>query len=368
MVTPSSTPFGHPRWFRRAALGAALAMGLASLTAGCGGSHRAKPPAVSRPAIAAHGLAALGDSYSAGEGAGPYLDGTDVAGDECLRSNQAYGPLLDTDKRLGTLTFVACSGASTIDLLRANHEYPLEHGQIGAIPAPTKTVTLTIGGNDAGFSSVLISCISGHIGPITVFPHFLEPQAACHSNASLRQTISARLAALAAPSNSSKTTIGAAGTPIVAISTLLADIHARAPQAHIYLLGYPALFGSFSGSCHLGTIDATHVPLIGSVGVAITISAADASWINAVAGQLNASLKAGVAAVNALDVPATFVDVSAQFEGHRLCDPGSSWIAPVSGTANVKTRTAKLDPSAFHPTGVGQRDGYEAALVRAGAG
>jgi hypothetical protein len=334
--------------------------------AGCSDSRTSHPPPTPSPTVPAQGYSALGDSYSSGDGAGAYLPGTDVSSDRCLRSSNAYPPLLEADRALGTFTFVACSGATTGDLIKANHDYASERAQISDIPVHTKTVTLTIGGNDAGFSSVLVSCISGHIGPITVFPHLLKPTESCHTNASLRNAISFRLKALGAPSGSATTATGASGNRIVPIAALLADIHARAPQAHVYLVGYPALFGSFSGSCHLGTVDVKHVPLLGSFGVAITISAADASWLNTVAGQLNETLETAVTSATASGVPTTFVEVSPFFEGHRLCDRATSWIAGVSGTADVKTRSAKLDASAFHPTVEGQRGGYETALLRAG--
>jgi hypothetical protein len=47
---------------------------------------------------------ALGDSYSSGEGDPPYELGSDVQGDTCHRSQQAYGPLID-----GALKLVGCS-------------------------------------------------------------------------------------------------------------------------------------------------------------------------------------------------------------------------------------------------------------------
>ncbi len=357
----------------------AIATALAVVTAGCS-SPAAKPSQPSSPArpapsttAPASGYAALGDSYSAGDGAGDYLPGTDVSGNHCLRSRQAYAPLLDSTRGLGDLTFVACSGATTSDLLAANHQRNVsavngrvEPAQISAIPVHTKTVTLTIGGNDAGFSAVLANCITGRIGPITVFPRLLEKTNGCHDDTALRQAVTARLGALDGAAGAAVT--GATGTPIVAVSTLLADIHARAPQAHVYLLGYPALFGAFTGSCHIGTVDVTHVPLVGTVGVGITITAADAAWLNTAAGQLNEVLQSAAAKAAATDVKATFVPVSSRFQGHRLCDSGVSWIVPVSGSADVKTRSAKLSSSALHPTASGQRDGYAAALIAAEVG
>jgi GDSL-like Lipase/Acylhydrolase family len=341
-----------------------------SLIAGCSGSTRetARPSASpARPTVPPHGYAALGDSYSAGDGAGAYFPDTDVAGNRCLRSRQAYGPLLDADASLGSLTFVACSGATTSDLVSPNHQRNVDAGsgqveaaQISAIPVHTKTITLTIGGNDAGFSSVLASCIRAKIGPITVFPHVLQSSKdGCHNNASITGAVSARLRALAGQSGTST----ASRTPIVAVTKLLAGIHARAPQAHVYLLGYPALFGTFSGSCHIGSVNVKRVPLFGNVRVAISITAADARWLNTMAGQLNDVLKKSVTAAR---VPATFVDVTSRFAGHRLCDSATSWIASVSGTADAKAHTAQLTPDVFHPTAAGQLHGYEAALISSG--
>lgn len=88
--------------------------------------------------------AALGDSYSSGVGTGSYtLDSA------CKRGIYAY-PYLWAQRHAGTtLSFVACSGAKTADLL-AN--------QIQAVTPSTTLVTMTIGGNDIGFASLIEQC------------------------------------------------------------------------------------------------------------------------------------------------------------------------------------------------------------------
>ena len=100
--------------------------------------------AVSAGAASAEQYAALGDSYSSGVGTGSYtLDSA------CKRSVYAY-PYLVAQKRANTsLTFVACSGAKTSDLL-AN--------QLSAVTSTTSIVTLTIGGNDIGFADLIYRC------------------------------------------------------------------------------------------------------------------------------------------------------------------------------------------------------------------
>lgn len=96
------------------------------------------------PAAGGDSYVALGDSYSSGVGTGSYtLDSA------CKRSVYAY-PYLYTQKHPGTaLTFVACSGAKTSDLLAK---------QIQAVTSATTLVTMTIGGNDIGFANLIYQC------------------------------------------------------------------------------------------------------------------------------------------------------------------------------------------------------------------
>jgi hypothetical protein len=88
--------------------------------------------------------AALGDSYSSGVGTGSY-----TLNSACKRSVYAY-PYLWTQKHAGTaLSFVACSGAKTSDVLST---------QIQSVTSATTLVTLTIGGNDIGFANLIYQC------------------------------------------------------------------------------------------------------------------------------------------------------------------------------------------------------------------
>ena len=90
--------------------------------------------------------AALGDSYSSGNGAGSYLDDT-----ACERSANAY-PELYAQQSGATLDFQACSGATVADVL---------NNQLATLSPATTLVSVTVGGNDAGFTNVLANCILG---------------------------------------------------------------------------------------------------------------------------------------------------------------------------------------------------------------
>ncbi|MDO9352631.1 MAG: SGNH/GDSL hydrolase family protein [Solirubrobacteraceae bacterium] len=88
-----------------------------------------------------------GDSYTSGNGAGgPYAS--------CTRSDKTWGQLYAANLRTKGITVnvnnVACAGGVLKDL----------DAQISAITPETDLVALTIGGNDVGFTSIVISCFT----------------------------------------------------------------------------------------------------------------------------------------------------------------------------------------------------------------
>lgn len=104
---------------------------------------------------------AMGDSFSSGEGVSPFEYGTDVGGtNECHRSSRAYPRLLQNDPTLdlGRAIFVACSGATTDNILNGQWNEP---AQINALSEDTEAVTITIGGNNVGFKDFATACTIG---------------------------------------------------------------------------------------------------------------------------------------------------------------------------------------------------------------
>jgi hypothetical protein len=313
------------------------------------------------------GYVALGDSYSSGEGAGQYGWNSQLPNDNCDRSPNAYGPLLDSDRALGPLTFVACSGAITADMFDPNHEGNInintnqpEDPQLNALTADTKTVTLTMGGNDVGFGHVLAQCLFGEITSLYHIGH-----AGCAHDTSLTETVYSRLRAL--EGTGSATTPG--GEKIHSLLSILEAIHSRASKAKIYLAGYPRLFGSFKGECGVGTIYVNNVPVIGYGAVAVKITGSDAAWLNQTGSLLMQVVNDAVASAQMEGIPVTAVDPNPEFASHRLCDTGTSWIFGVSGTANYKDQAhSQIDAWSFHPTVSGQNLGYEAAFLKTSIG
>lgn len=307
---------------------------------------------------------ALGDSYSSGEGAFHYYPDSDnpATFDTCHRSTRAYSLLLDVDRKLGAMSFAACSGAVTDDLYHTNPLNPNEPAQLDHIGAATKTVTITIGGNDADFVHVISQCVDGPQSPGTF---------GCSQNARLKRTINNELLGLAGTS-SGQIHIG---RPIHALSAVYRDIHSRAPKATIYVAGYPRLFGSSqkpfpaykkapSGkACIVGTTQYQGPQSLGKkVTLTFRIDYLDALWIDDQGNRLNRLIQAQVASAQSAGVPIQYVSPRL-FDGHGLCDTMVSWLHGLEFVGAPTNPTPA--PSSFHPTGTGQHEGYELAFLGA---
>lgn len=108
---------------------------------------------------------------------------------------------------------------------------------------------------------------------------------------------------------------------MVSLPRILTAIHARAPQAKIFVTGYPELFGTSSK--------------VFGTKLACPVAVADRSVVNALAVQLNAVIKDSAAAARAAGVTVTYVGVAGAFDGHGLCD------------SRVPFITSALHPNAF---------------------
>ena len=243
---------------------AALIMGLAAGIIGTG------IPAQAAPAV---NYVALGDSYASGVGAGS------VSG-SCGQSPNAYPALWATASSPASFKFAACSGASTSDVISS---------QLSSLSSSTTLVSITIGGNDVGFSSIMETCV-------------LESTSSCES-------------AVSAAEQYANTTLPGQ------LNTTLADIRSHAPNAKIIVLDYPDFYDL-------------------SVSVCIGLSRGDHQALDNGINDLDGVIQ--TAAVNNGD---TFADVRGQFSGHELCD-GSSWLHSITlpiGNSYHPTATGQKD-------------------------
>src|SRR5579871_2216979 len=100
---------------------------------------------------------ALGDSYTAA----PLVPRQLVGAGGCFRSDHDYPH--DVQRALNVASFadVSCTGATTDNMWR--HQGVLggsNPAQFLALPASTTLVSLGIGGNDIGFTTILLHCLS----------------------------------------------------------------------------------------------------------------------------------------------------------------------------------------------------------------
>ncbi len=235
------------------------------------------PLAVQAPAQSAGpSYVALGDSYASGVGTRSYInDGT-----SCQRSTYAYPYLLAQQKGY-TLNFKACSGATTSTVTSS---------QLSAVVSSTKYVTVSVGGNDAGFANVITECaqpgwMSDCDGAINSAQSFIN------------NTLPGRL------------------------NTLYGSIKSRAPSAVVVVTGYPRVF--MGEDCNAGT----------------WFSPSEQTRLNQTADLLNAKLSSAASAKGF-----KFANPTSRFVGHAVCD-SVEWINGLSNPVSESYHPNKLGQS-----------------------
>jgi lysophospholipase L1-like esterase len=210
--------------------------------------------AVLATAVPAHAAAptytAIGDSYSSGTGTREY----DPNSGSCQRSPYAF-PVLDAARIGATLTFAACSGATISGVLN----------QLGSLNATTGYVTVSAGGNDIGWASIVTQCAKPW--PYT-----------CWGDIDIAK-------------NKIRTTLPAS------LDQLYARIRTLAPNAKVVVVGYPRLFNG--EECNF----------------IARISPGEQAELNAAADLLSTTTQARAAAHGF-----RYVDARGAFTGHAVCD------------------------------------------------
>jgi lysophospholipase L1-like esterase len=215
------------------------------------------------PASAAGGVnyVALGDSYSSGLGAGAMISSSG----SCDRSTNAFSQLWASAHHPASYVSVACSGATTSTVIS---------GQLSALSASTTLASITVGGNDVGFSSTMETCVLSSTSTCVA--------AIDRDEALISSTLPGELA------------------------NVLSDIAGAAPNAMVVVLGYPNLYDLSKSSTCIG------------------LSTTDRTDLNQAAGELDAAIQAAATARGD-----AFVDVRPAFAGHNICD-SSPWLHSVN--------------------------------------
>jgi hypothetical protein len=211
-------------------------------------------------AQAAPSYVALGDSYASGDGTGVFYSGSG----NCYQSPDAYPPLIAAAQG-DSLSFEACSGATSANVIS---------NQLAPLTASTSLVTVQVGGDDAGFTTVMEDCAA-----------YIWECSGAISNADnyIEKTL---------PGN---------------LNTLYTDIRSRASTAKVVVLGYPRLFDSSGDTCGVNLL-----------------TTGNALKLNTTANELDSVIESEAAAHGF-----TFVDPRAAFSSHELCS-SSSWLNNVT--------------------------------------
>ncbi|WP_143590899.1 SGNH/GDSL hydrolase family protein [Thermoactinospora rubra] len=260
-----------------------------------------------------HIVAALGDSYSSGEGAGDYFASSDADHgtawwNACRRSNDAYsrkvvlpggttnlGTLADRFDANHELGFVACSGAMTWNAAGwdtprswdSPGNYKTGEGQFhemaqvksGVLDGNTTLVTLTLGGNDVvdgGAQGIFSKVVSACLAPGT------DPY--CASATSGQKAM--------------------IGVMVDNVEGVIREIRTRAQNAKIVLLGYPVPISLTRECAVLSTL----------------ITPDDAKAIADLVTHMGAKQKERVDALRAEGIPVYFAQPGNEFLLHGVCD------------------------------------------------
>ncbi len=228
---------------------------------------------------------ALGDSYSSGTGTRSYYDSG------CQKSTTSYPYLLRNAHPSWAFVHAACAGAKTGDLL-AN--------QVNSVTSDTNWVTYTIGGNDAGFSSVITECAK---------PSWASNCNGAIDNAQnyINNTLPGRL------------------------DQVNNAIKSRAPSAKVLPLDYPRIFNGTD--CNGGT----------------WFSGTEMTRLNQTADLLRTKISQAAARAGANFI---FRDVIPPFVGHAVCDGGGG-----SSTEWINGLSNPIGES-YHPKSTGHANGY----------
>ena len=265
-------------------------------------------PRCAKPHLPPAKFMALGDSYSSGLGGDGHFVGRALVYDydyykrqppgrekECSRNTHAYSRLLGARLKRKLVhtprTFIACQGDKTDDVLTK---------QVPHILPNTRLITISIGGNDMGFSTIVKHClIRGFNCTKSIQDHFGKKWE--------------KLAPLGAE-----------------LDKLYWAISQKALRARVVVIWYPALFSPADEVSHCGALDET-----------------DARNLNLAGTMLNRTIRQAVGRHQGY----TFVSTAGAFTHHGPCqDYGSNmWINPPIAFGNRK-------PFSMHPNRRGQAE------------
>ncbi|MGI5451805.1 SGNH/GDSL hydrolase family protein [Streptomyces sp. CA-249302] len=270
---------------------------------------------------------AMGDSYTAG----PEIPDQKGEPAGCDRSDRNYPSLVARRLGLKSADFqdVSCTGATIGNLTDVQGtDDGANQAQLSALSDETRLVTLGIGGNDIGFSSMIKQCVKQGV----VYYALGGGSRADDGDADAP----CRERYVSGGTDEVQEKIKAADEQL---ARALGEVRQRAPEARVYVVGYPAILPAESSGC----------------GRAMGLAPGDVSYLHEKEQQLNAMLRA-----RAKTAGVRYVDTYTPSVGRDACSTrGERWIEPLIPRAAA---------AAVHPNERGERGMADAVLKTLGTG
>jgi hypothetical protein len=255
---------------------------------------------------------AMGDSYASGEGlqsnATTYISPSN--NDGCHRSATAYPALVAASLNVnlgqfetyGSGGFVACSGATSKDLLKGENGEP---AQLSALSSATRWVTVTVGGDDLHFSNVLLACLDLRASVIVRRTSRSYTQSGVvRESKTCDEYVASANALFDVTSGTSK--------EVATLEHVYEQIFVHAPNTELAVLNYPQLFTESPPEfCPVARgISLSSLFKVRSAQLSVGYSASRISEFNRVENELNSAIASAVSDLSALGDNIRLVDIN----------------------------------------------------------
>lgn len=279
-----------------------------------------------------HDYLALGDSYISGEGVYNYQLGTDTDNNGCHLSLDSYPLLIGQSLNFNSYHSIACSGAETKDITDISNTYTgqtksqisrkeisknaydeylsgFQPGHIVQIDFVSqyrpKIITISIGGNDIGFTDILKRCLA----PGTCYSTYED-------RVELIRQINRKFSEIA--------------------NTYSLLKSQSSFDTRIYAIGYPQIANS-NGSC----------------GLNVHLNTAELDFAQQLISYLNGIIKSASDKVGV-----TYIDTQSALNGYKLCEskPGEVAVNGLSaGNDFPAILGGPIGKESFHPNALGHK-------------
>ncbi|MET9070604.1 SGNH/GDSL hydrolase family protein [Streptomyces sp. NPDC004232] len=297
--------------------GGLVAAGALTVAVAHDGGHEDKP-AVS-VAWAKGPYVALGDSYTAG----PMIPGQHGTPAGCARSDHNYPSLVAARLGITATDFrdMSCTGATVADLTAPQHtDDGTNPAQLTALSAKTRLVSIGIGGNDTGFGPMIKRCVTmGAVYHALGSGTYISDDSPCKR--------------LSTEDGSNDQVERKTGTAGARLADALREIKRRAPEAHVYVVGYPDILSTDSSACER----------------VMSLAPGDMAYLREKEQRLNTELRERAEAAGAV-----YVDTYGPSEDHNACSAEDTrWIEPLLPSSPAV---------AVHPNARGEQGMADAVL------